>query len=133
MHLLGQKKLTTNTYCPCFTTFFPLFAYSYSHTLQGDEKPEVARTKCFPQNHLQALQWQPRIKSTTSRARGHYEQKGRRGRKTLKCKKKWIGGLTSGHWGGLGNYLWELTLENNNWAERRREWATQCIVRGRPS
>ena len=44
-----------------------------------------------------------------------------------------IRGLTSGDWGGLGNYLWELTLENSNLAKRRQEWAIQCIVRGRPS
>ena len=36
-----------------------------------------------------------------------------------------IGGLTSGDWRGLGNYLWVLPLANSNWVEKRWEWATQ--------
>ena len=33
-------------------------------------------------------------------------------------------GTDVGDWGGLGNYLWELTLERSNFAKRRRERAT---------
>ena len=63
-------------------------------------------------------------------------QETRRGKKTLnreRDKKDKIGGLTSGDWGGLGSYLWELTLERGNFAKRRRERATHYRLCGQPS
>ena len=51
-----------------------------------------------------------------------------RGKNTLnreRDKKDKIGGLMSGDWGGLGSYLWGLTLERGNFAKWRRERATQ--------
>ena len=63
-------------------------------------------------------------------------QETHRGKKTLNCerdKKDKIGGLTSGDWGGLRSYLWELTLERGNFAKRRLERATHCRLRGQPS
>ena len=50
-----------------------------------------------------------------------------RGKNTLnreRDKKDKIGGVTSGDWGGLGSYLWGLTLERGNLAKQRRERAT---------
>ena len=55
------------------------------------------------------------------------------GKYTLMREKERIEGLTSGDSGGLGNYLWELTLERSNFAKRRRERATQCTLRGQTS
>ena len=60
-------------------------------------------------------------------------QERRRGKNTLKRENNKIEGLTSGDWGGLGNYLWELTLERSNFAKRRRERATLYTLRGEPS
>ena len=69
-------------------------------------------------------------------ATAHCVQEKRRRKNTLnheRDKKDKIRGLTSGDWGGLGNYLWELTLERGNLAKRRRERATHYRLRGQPS
>ena len=63
-------------------------------------------------------------------------QEKRRGKNTLnreRDKKDKIRGLTSGDWGGLGSYLWGLTLERGNLAKRQRERATHCRLPGQPS
>ena len=100
-------------------------------------KPALAKSKTsFAGNrtHAEATYENPQCGNgdATSRQREDWVQDAtarcvqekRRGKNTLnreRDKKDKIGGLTSGDWGGLGSYLWGLTLERGNLAKQRRK------------
>ena len=122
-----------------------------SRPMHASQKPQLCFAQCTPrkiqkliprESHARLTNysnveatWRQR-QDCVQEATARCVQETRRGKKTLnreRDKKDKIGGLTSGDWGGLGNYLWELTLERGNFAKRRRERAIHCRLRGQPS